>query len=289
MKAKLRWTAEDDVSSDASGWTLLKFASMANNAAAVRALLLEAEALPPRTRARLLESVSRHGVLYLSVPANARCLHLCIWLGATHALQLLLAAKAEPHARDGTLGADPFSIGAAFGQLPAIDLWLGAMPEWNLNRQSRASTGGMTALHWALFWGPTTIGPLIERLLDPERLVSADPKQITSAGRSVLTSACLNEDYDPEVLRDLCRRLARLAVDSLARAAAHATRQGASGLQCACLAVQAAGDGGGAALAWLSQYPLEGEHAWPPLTRLTTRRASVDAATGCLVVEAAAS
>lgn len=65
------------------------------------------------------------------------------------------------------------------------------------------------------------------------------------------------------------------ATPSQSLAAGHAARQ-LGGRQCVTLALHAADGAAAADLAWLSQYPAEGECAFPPLTRMLVLRGHVD-------------
>ena len=129
---------------------------MANDAPAVRAVLRTVRQLPRVEMRAAIESESRHAMTHQHIlsPKMGRCLNMAVWLGCTDTIPLLLEAGADPRHLDGTLGATALSIGAAFGQTEAVDLWLRRAGQLDINRPSREVSGGMPAIHLAAFQVP---------------------------------------------------------------------------------------------------------------------------------------
>ncbi|KAL1515577.1 hypothetical protein AB1Y20_002197 [Prymnesium parvum] len=143
------------------GWSPLRWAVLEANLPVVRALLrsTHADADAP------LRSTSPHALALGGYYRGLTLLHCAVWSGAPpELLDVLLAARADPHARDGK-GLDALFLACFSGRRELAARLLDACPTWPLDRPW---LNGNTALTFAACHGHTEcVAELLRRRANP--------------------------------------------------------------------------------------------------------------------------
>ena len=207
LKLRLKWTDEDEKAGARTGWNLLKYASVAGEGSAVRALLRSTASLSKRQKHQLIDApLSKEGskpLVHMCVPTRATTLILTAWVGNVQRreeiLSMLLDAGANPHATEDINGGSAFCNAAGFGCLESVKFFLERYPSCApLERPSGRTS--LTPLMYAAFLAATPKqGPIVRMLLEH----GANVKYIAATGRTVLLCSALNDQCDHTVLKEL--------------------------------------------------------------------------------------
>ena len=205
LKVKLQWRdGPDDAAGRRSGWTLLMWATLDDNAPAVRALLQLATAWSPaRRRSMLSTRLSSSGaMLENSIPRGMTLLICAMLFGSPEIVGLLLDAGVSQDRDREPFGALPLHYGAMSGNEKNCEQLLTHLGDRGIDRKSKL--GGLTALHFSAYLAthPNSV-PTIVMLLKR----GADATILTDSGRNLLHSLCLSSNCDPKILRMVCEVL----------------------------------------------------------------------------------
>lgn len=203
LKARLRWTDTDDAESIRSGWSLLRYAVLANDEAAVRALLdpTRLREMSSKQRQRYVDApLSKPKPEYIFMKGQQTLIDAMAWAGPA-IVRMLLEAGANPLCKN-QLKVDPPMAAALAGRPENLDEFFKHRPDWPLNQ--RKSTLGLHALHYSLFVACT---PFVRPTIDALMRHGADLSVVTTSGRTALHSLCMNEDCEPELLDELLPKM----------------------------------------------------------------------------------
>ena len=199
LKTKLQWTAQDDVESQNSGWTLLRYAVLSNDVLAAKTLLdpTKLASMSPSQRQRYIDSpLKKQKGEFIFVKGQITIIDAMAWAGP-EMIKLLLDAGASEMKKN-HLMLDPLMSACATGRHENIDAWFDLKPGWDMNK--RRSNLGLQSLHYGLFMATTPfLRPTAETLIKH----GADLGVVTQSGRTSLHSLCMNEDCEPKLLDDL--------------------------------------------------------------------------------------
>jgi hypothetical protein len=210
LKKRLKWTDGDAKVGASSGWNLLKYAAIAGEVGAVRALLRGVASMSSLQKRQYIDApLSQEGakpLLHLHVPVRCTTLILTACFGKLHHLEevlsLLLDAGADPHAAEGAYGMSAFISAAAFGRLESVKFFFERYPS-AVRLEQPARGVGLTPLLYAAFFAPSpSQGPVVRLLLEH----GADATYIASTGRTALLCSALNDQCDHTVLKELIER-----------------------------------------------------------------------------------
>jgi ankyrin repeat protein len=198
LRRSLRWSDRDDAAGERSGWTLLKFAVLSDDVAAVKALICSAAKGANRGAAGIDQPLVAHGPVLCVLPKFTN-LHLAMMLASPPMVKLLIDSSADATAVDSLLGSTPLHTGCANGRSDNVKCFLDTLPNYDVD--IRALHGGQTALHWSAYLAPYPKQRSLMRMLVGR---GASPFLKTIHGRTLLHSVALAEDCDatliPEVL-----------------------------------------------------------------------------------------
>eukprot|EP00939_MAST-03C_sp_MAST-3C-sp1_P000735 g735.t1 len=217
LKRRLKWGQEfagtdRDVDAAAidSGLTILKYAVMCNDLAAVKERLLEireqslVSSKKKRLARRLVEAPTRVNLSFLGFPVRSTNLHFAMVVGSPDVVRELLEAGADPEActREGCV--DPLMAGCAFANVANVRAWLEMFPNWDVNR---TNSGGFTsALGMACMFGGSARGEVLTVVRMLLRY-GADIRRANEQGFTPFMLVQMCKDADPQLVALLLRRL----------------------------------------------------------------------------------
>mmetsp|Transcript_3881 Transcript_3881/g.6831 ORF Transcript_3881/g.6831 Transcript_3881/m.6831 type:complete len:655 (-) Transcript_3881:325-2289(-) len=126
LKCKLGWTPRDEELSKKSGWTILFYAALSGNAAAIPSIQLSQAA---DVNAKLRVHLKHLAYMWKGVTPLFAAMAFASW----DTVQALLDAKADPKARCDN-GMDALFVGACNGRMENVNSWLSRFPDWNKDR-----------------------------------------------------------------------------------------------------------------------------------------------------------
>jgi ankyrin repeat protein len=200
LRRLLCWSELDDADGKRTGWTLLKFAVVANNVRAVRMILDSRKLAESRLSVdEPLHESYCHLAAYQFLHKKVTNLHVAMCIGTPAVVRLLLDAGANPYAEDVTLAGTPFHYACGFGQPENIGEFLSAVPTFDVDRRRSPNREAATGLHMALLLAPYPRSvPTVRQLLQSGASLAYRMRN----GRTVLHSLALSEDCDVGLLAE---------------------------------------------------------------------------------------
>ena len=190
LKRKLWWSEDgsDDKLARKTSRTLLYYALVMDNAAAVEGLLAAAKA-----------DGSLNDQLNQRSRSGRSLLHEAMMFASPALVTLLLDSGANPHAQSkGITSSSAFHMACAFGRLDNVEMWLARFKDWDVDLMDKAAGTALSAVLLQYSDIPT-----IKRLLD-------EGADVTAAGPNGLTPliwASQNEGANPEAVALLLQHI----------------------------------------------------------------------------------
>jgi len=187
LRRTLRWRSDDEEArwTAETGMTLLLCAAVSGDVAAVRYLLAQ--------DASAVGVADKEGWHPLGVSKGMTPLHGAMMHGEWEAVEALLDAKADPHAREASTSSSALTLSCLVGRDDNVREWLARFPDHNLERRNAL---GITPLMLGSLYARGR--PATSRVLLAAR---ADPTARSIFGCNALHYASENADSDAEHMR----------------------------------------------------------------------------------------
>jgi ankyrin repeat protein len=196
LRRSLAWSDSDDAAGERSGWTLLKFAVLSDDVAAVKALLSATKGT--KRRAVGIDQPLLTDGPHLGLLPKFTNLHLAMLLASPPLVKLLIDVHASVTAVDGTLGCNAVHWASMYGRIDNVACLLDALPNYNVD--TRARLGGLTALQWAAYMAPYPRQRAMMRMLLDR---GASPFSRGFNGRTLLHSIAVSDDCDAALIHEI--------------------------------------------------------------------------------------
>ena len=131
LKRGLRWGGAGEDGGQTSGWTLLLYAALSNDVAAVAEL-----ARAPGSKWMVNKGLRSKGHPKLSMAGGGTPLIVAMAFAGPEVVCSLLEAGADPQTCDAN-GMGPVMVASACGRTELVSLWLEHHPKWDLERRGK--------------------------------------------------------------------------------------------------------------------------------------------------------